>query len=97
MAIQYGAFINTIIQFLIVAFAVFMMVKLVNSLRRQDAAEPGPEVVPAPTPTEALLVEIRDALRASAPKAVKPAVEKAVAKPAAAKKPAAKKPAAKKG
>ena len=83
VAIQYGAFINTIIQFLIVAFAVFMMVKLVNSLRRQDAAEPGPEAVAAPTPTEALLMEIRDALRASAPRAAKPAVEKAVAKPAA--------------
>ena len=71
VAIQYGAFINTIIQFMIVAFAVFMLVKLVNALRRQDAAEPGPAGVPAPTPTEALLIEIRDALRASPPKAAK--------------------------
>ena len=90
VAIQYGAFINTIIQFLIIAFVVFMMVKLVNGLRRADAAEPGPEAVAAPTPTEALLMEIRDALRASAPKASKPAVEKAVAKPAAKKTPAKK-------
>ena len=63
VAILYGAFVNTIIQFLIVAAAVFVMVKLVNSLRRQEAE--APEAAPAaPTPTEALLVEIRDALKA---------------------------------
>ena len=63
VAILYGAFVNTIIQFLIVAAAVFVMVKLVNSLRRQEAE--APEAAPAaPTPTEALLVENRDALKA---------------------------------
>ena len=62
VAIQYGAFINTIIQFVIVAAAVFMLVKLVNKLRRADAA--APETAPAaPTATELLLTEIRDALR----------------------------------
>ena len=63
MAIQYGAFINTLIQFLIVAFVIFLMVKLVNRLRREKAAEPDPAPA-APTPTEALLTEIRDALKA---------------------------------
>ena len=63
VAILYGAFLNTIIQFLIVAFTVFLMVKLVNNLRRQDAAQPGPEAPSAPTPTEALLMEIRDSLK----------------------------------
>ena len=58
--IEYGAFINTCIQFVIVAFVVFLMVKAVNKLRREQAAEP--EVV-APTPTEALLAEIRDELK----------------------------------
>jgi len=62
VAIQYGAFINTVIQFLIVAFVVFLLVKAINRLRREQAA--APEAVPAaPTPTEALLTEIRDELR----------------------------------
>ncbi len=63
VAIQYGAFINTLIQFLIVAFVVFLLVKAINRLRREQAAEP--EATPAaPTATEALLAEIRDELRA---------------------------------
>lgn len=62
VAIQYGAFINTLIQFMIVAFVVFLLVKLVNTLRRQEAAAP-PAEPPAPTPTELLLAEIRDELK----------------------------------
>ncbi|HEY3799695.1 MAG TPA: large-conductance mechanosensitive channel protein MscL [Caulobacteraceae bacterium] len=62
VAIGYGAFINTIIQFLIVAFIVFLMIKLISSMRRQQAAEPAPP--PAPTTTETLLGEIRDLLKA---------------------------------
>ncbi|MBU2270216.1 MAG: large-conductance mechanosensitive channel protein MscL [Alphaproteobacteria bacterium] len=63
VAIQYGAFINTLLQFLIVAFVVFLLVKAINRLRREQAA--APETVPAaPTATEALLAEIRDELRA---------------------------------
>jgi large conductance mechanosensitive channel len=41
VAIQYGAFINTVIQFLIVAVVVFLLVKLVNQVRRADAEDPG--------------------------------------------------------
>ncbi len=62
VAIQYGAFLNTIIQFVIVAFVVFLVVKLVNRMRRDDAAAE-PAAPPAPTPTELLLTEIRDELR----------------------------------
>ena len=63
VAVGYGAFINTLLQFLIVAFVVFLLVKAINRLRREQAAEP--EAVPAaPTPTEALLAEIRDELKA---------------------------------
>lgn len=58
VAIQYGAFVNTIIQFLIVAFVIFLVVKAVNRMRRQAPAEPT-----APTATESLLIEIRDSLR----------------------------------
>jgi large conductance mechanosensitive channel len=62
VAISYGAFINTCIQFLIIAFVIFLIVQAVNSLRRQAAAAPAPAEPPAPTPTELLLTEIRDAL-----------------------------------
>jgi large conductance mechanosensitive channel len=61
VSIGYGVFINTIIQFLIISAAIFLMVKAVSRLRREEAAAP---VEPAaPTPTEALLVEIRDLLK----------------------------------
>lgn len=62
VAIAYGAFINTLIQFVIVAFVVFLVVKAVNSLKRKAAA--APEAPPSPTPSEALLTEIRDLLKA---------------------------------
>lgn len=61
VAVGYGAFINTLLQFLIVAFVVFLLVKAINRLRRQEAASP--EAPAAPTPTEALLTEIRDELK----------------------------------
>lgn len=58
VAIQYGAFINVLIQFIIIAFTIFLVVKAINRMtRRQDAAPP------APTPTETLLTEIRDLLK----------------------------------
>jgi large conductance mechanosensitive channel len=62
VAIAYGAFLNTVITFLIVAFVIFLVVKGVNSLRREEAAEPAAD--PAPTPSETLLMEIRDLLKA---------------------------------
>jgi large conductance mechanosensitive channel len=64
VAIQYGAFLNTVIQFLIIAFVIFLLVKGINNLRRKEAAAPA--APPAPTKTEALLEEIRDALRTRA-------------------------------
>jgi large conductance mechanosensitive channel len=62
VAIQYGAFLNTVIQFVIVAFAVFLMVKFINRLREREAETP--TTPPAPTPSEKLLAEIRDELKA---------------------------------
>jgi len=64
VSIQYGAFINTLIQFLIVAFVIFLVVKAINKLRRQQAEAPAEPA--APTPTEALLAEIRDELKRKA-------------------------------
>ncbi|HLK26866.1 MAG TPA: large-conductance mechanosensitive channel protein MscL [Caulobacteraceae bacterium] len=64
VAISYGAFINTLIDFLIIAFVIFLLVKGINSIKREEQAEEAPP--PGPTPTETLLAEIRDLLRARA-------------------------------
>ena len=72
VAVGYGVFVNTIIQFLIVAATVFLMVRAINAARREQPAEP--EAPAGPTPSEALLTEIRDLLKADAtPAAPKPA------------------------
>ena len=63
VSIGYGAFINTIVQFVIVAVAVFLLVKFVNTLRRLTAEKAKTEAPSAPTPSEALLIEIRDLLK----------------------------------
>jgi large conductance mechanosensitive channel len=58
VAIQFGAFLNTVIQFLIVAFAIFLVVKLMNKVIRKR------EEAPAEPPADvALLTEIRDLLK----------------------------------
>jgi large conductance mechanosensitive channel len=61
VTVNIGVFINTIINFLIVAFTVFLLIKGVNAARR--ASPPAPAEA-APTPQEKLLMEIRDLLKA---------------------------------
>jgi large conductance mechanosensitive channel len=57
VAVQYGVFINVLIQFVIIAFAIFLVVKAINRLSREEAA-------PAAPPADvALLTEIRDLLK----------------------------------
>jgi large conductance mechanosensitive channel len=56
--LRYGTFLNTVIEFTIVAFCVFLLVKGMNALIKKEAAAPAP-----PTPTEQLLTEIRDLLK----------------------------------
>lgn len=64
VALNYGAFINTIIDFTIIAFAVFMMVKAVNYAKKKDKEEPvAPAEPPKPSNEEVLLSEIRDLLK----------------------------------
>jgi large conductance mechanosensitive channel len=58
--LKYGLFINHVINFVIVALAIFMMVKIINKIRRKEEAKP--TVPPAPTKEESLLTEIRDIL-----------------------------------
>lgn len=60
--LSYGKFIQTILDFIIVAFAIFMGVKAINRLKREEAA--APEAPPAPTVEQELLSEIRDLLKA---------------------------------
>jgi len=60
--IAYGSFINTILDFTIVALCVFALVKGINRLRRKP--DPVPDVAKAPPPQEKLLMEIRDLLKA---------------------------------
>ena len=62
--IAYGAFINVVINFIIVAFAIFIVIKGMNRLRRKQ--EQAPEETPAPPRQETLLEEIRDLLKARA-------------------------------
>jgi large conductance mechanosensitive channel len=58
--LNYGIFFNTIINFLIVAFAIFLLIKQVNRFTAKKAAEPPP---PPPTKDQELLAEIRDLLK----------------------------------
>jgi large conductance mechanosensitive channel len=59
--INYGIFTNNVISFLIVAFSVFLLVKGMNSLKRQE--EEAPKAPPEPPAEEILLTEIRDLLK----------------------------------
>jgi large conductance mechanosensitive channel len=59
--INYGVFINNVISFLIVAFAVFLLVKSINSMKRKE--EEKPAAPPKPSAEETLLTEIRDLLK----------------------------------
>jgi large conductance mechanosensitive channel len=58
---NYGMFLNNIISFIIIAFAIFLVVKAINLARRKEAAAPPPS--PTPTGEETLLMEIRDLLK----------------------------------
>ena len=59
--LSYGKFIQTVLDFVIVAFAIFMGVKVINRLKREEEAAPA--APPAPTKDQELLTEIRDLLK----------------------------------
>jgi len=59
--IKYGLFINTILDFVIVAFAIFLLIRMVNRLKRKQEAAPA--APPTPSAEEKLLAEIRDLLK----------------------------------
>ena len=61
---NYGAFIKQVVDFTILAFCVFMMVKIMNKLLKKEEAKPAPAPAPpAPSKEEVLLTEIRDILK----------------------------------
>lgn len=67
VTINYGTFIMTVLDFLIIAFAIFMAIKAMNAaqaLRESEEPEPEPEAPPEPSAEEKLLTEIRDLLAA---------------------------------
>jgi len=61
VVMHYGVFIQNVFDFLIVAFAIFMAIKLINKLNRKKKEEP--KAPPAPSKEEVLLTEIRDILK----------------------------------
>lgn len=61
VTLNYGVFIQTVFDFVIVAFAVFIAVKVINSLKKKEEAKPA--APPAPSKEEELLAEIRDLLK----------------------------------
>ncbi len=61
VAVKYGAFFTTILDFVIVAFAVFIAIKALNRMRKKEEALPAEP--PAPSASEKLLMEIRDSLQ----------------------------------
>jgi large conductance mechanosensitive channel len=62
VVLAYGKFLQTVLDFIIVAFAIFMGVKAINRLKREEAV--APTLPPVPTKEEELLGEIRDLLKA---------------------------------
>ncbi|HET8963039.1 MAG TPA: large-conductance mechanosensitive channel protein MscL [Chitinophagales bacterium] len=60
VAIQYGTFITTAIEFIIIAFVMFMVIKFINSMKRKEEVAPTPAAQPK---SEVLLEEIRDLLK----------------------------------
>jgi len=62
VAINYGSFVQTAVDFVIIAFAIFMVIKAMNSMKKKEEAAPPPPP-PGPTKEEVLLTEIRDLLK----------------------------------
>ena len=62
VTLRYGTFIQAVIDFVIIAFAIFLVVKAMNSMKKKE--EEAPPAPPEPSKEEVLLTEIRDALRA---------------------------------
>ena len=61
VTLNYGSFIQTVVDFIIIAFAIFMVIKAMNSMKKKE--EEAPAAPPKPSTEEVLLTEIRDLLK----------------------------------
>lgn len=61
VSVKYGTFITSVIDFVVVAFAVFLVIKAINKMKKKQ--EVAPAVAPEPSSTDKLLMEIRDSLK----------------------------------
>ena len=61
VSVKYGVFISTLIDFIIIAFVVFMIIKTINAMKKKEAEVPSPPT--EPSSTDKLLIEIRDSLK----------------------------------
>ncbi|MGC7560084.1 large-conductance mechanosensitive channel protein MscL [Pasteurella sp. PK-2025] len=63
VTLNYGAFIQNVFDFIIIAFAIFLMIKALNKLKREEPKVEEPKAEPKPSNEEVLLAEIRDLLK----------------------------------
>ncbi|MBD5270666.1 MAG: large-conductance mechanosensitive channel protein MscL [Bacteroides sp.] len=63
VTVNWGTWVQTIVDFIIVAFCIFIAIKAINKFKREQAAAPAPAPDPTPTKEEELLTEIRDLLK----------------------------------
>ena len=68
VAVTWGTFVQTIVDFIIIAVCIFLAIKVMNKMRRKPEPEPEAPAAPAPPTQEELLTEIRDILRKEADK-----------------------------
>lgn len=61
VTLNYGSFVQTVVDFLIIAFAIFMVIKVMNTLKKKEEEQPA--APPKPSAEETLLTEIRDLLK----------------------------------
>ena len=61
VTLNYGSFVQTVVDFLIIAFAIFMVIKAMNNMKKKE--EEAPEAPPKPSAEVELLTEIRDSLK----------------------------------
>lgn len=61
VTLNYGSFVQTVVNFIIIAFAIFMVIKAMNSMKKKEEAAPA--APPKPSAEETLLTEIRDLLK----------------------------------
>jgi len=63
LAMSYGQFLQNVVDFLIISFSIFMVIRMINKFNKKEEPKPEPPKEPEPTKEELLLTEIRDLLK----------------------------------